>query len=76
MQRGAAMPWRCFGTAEQFPNARVIDPLEVFCRPDRCLPSGHGGVFYGDSNHLTALGNELLYRRFESSFRWVYGSDD
>jgi len=58
--------------AGQFPEARMIDPMEVFCEPNRCMPSSPRGVLYSDTNHLTVLGAELLYRRFESSFRWVY----
>jgi len=62
--------------AGQFPKARMIDPLEVFCAPDRCMPSSPRGLLYSDTNHLTALGAELLYRHFESSFRWVYELQD
>jgi peptidoglycan/LPS O-acetylase OafA/YrhL len=60
---------------EQFPNTRMIDPLEVFCKSDRCLASDARGSFYYDTDHLTPLGAELLYRHFESSFLWVNKSE-
>jgi len=56
-----------------FPNARMIDPLDVFCDRDKCWPFGPSGVFYADDNHLSALGVEKLYRHFQSDIGWVYG---
>ena len=29
--------------------------------------------YYVDKDHLSVLGTEMLYRRFERDFRWVYG---
>ena len=59
--------------AAAFPNVRLIDPLEVFCDRKICRPFGPAGVFYADSNHLSPLGAEMVYRKFEPDFRWVYG---
>lgn len=59
--------------ATAFPNARLIDPLDVFCDRDKCWPFGAKGVFYVDTDHLSSLGAEMLYRHFERDFRWVYG---
>ncbi|MGP0090118.1 MAG: acyltransferase family protein [Xanthobacteraceae bacterium] len=56
----------------RFPNARMIDPLEVFCDRDKCWPFGPQGVFYNDNDHLSALGGEMLYQHFQQDFRWVY----
>ena len=59
-----------------FPNARLIDPLDALCDRDRCWPFGPKGVFYRDNDHLNPLGTEVLYRHFESDFRWVYGDSN
>lgn len=59
--------------AAAFQNVRLIDPLDVFCHRSLCSPFGAAGIFYVDTDHLTALGDELLYRRFESDFLWVFG---
>jgi len=56
-----------------FPNARLIDPIDVFCAGDKCWPFASQGVFYVDTDHLSPLGAEMLYRHFERDFRWVYG---
>jgi peptidoglycan/LPS O-acetylase OafA/YrhL len=58
--------------AAAFPNVRLIDPLDAFCDRDQCAPFGPLGVYYLDTDHLTPLGAELLYRRFERDFLWVF----
>jgi hypothetical protein len=58
--------------AAAFPNVRLIDPLDVFCDSNNCSPFGPTGVFYLDTDHLSALGAELLYRHFERDFLWVF----
>ena len=58
--------------AAAFPNVRLIDPLDVFCNSNTCSPFGPTGVFYIDTDHLNPLGAELLYRRFERDFLWVF----
>jgi peptidoglycan/LPS O-acetylase OafA/YrhL len=55
-------------------NARLIDPLNVFCDRDHCWPFGAKGVYYTDNDHLSPLGAEMLYRAFEGDFRWVYSA--
>jgi hypothetical protein len=59
--------------AAAFPNARLIDPLDAFCDHDKCAPFGPQGIYYLDTDHLTPLGAELLYRHFEGDFLWVFG---
>jgi peptidoglycan/LPS O-acetylase OafA/YrhL len=59
--------------ASKFPNVRLIDPAEVLCDRDTCWPYNSQGLLYVDKDHLSVLGTELLYRRFERDFRWVYG---
>jgi peptidoglycan/LPS O-acetylase OafA/YrhL len=59
--------------ASKFPNARLIDPTEVFCDRERCSPFGPTGLFYYDANHTTELGAQMIYRRFKQDFLWVYG---
>ena len=61
------------GVAAKFPNVRLIDPAEVLCDRDTCWPFGPKGLYYVDKDHLSVLGTEMLYRRFEHDFRWVYG---
>ena len=58
--------------AAAFPNVRLIDPLDVFCDSDNCSRFGPTGFFYLDTDHLSALGAELLYRHFERDFFWVF----
>jgi len=58
--------------AAAFPNVRLIDPLDVFCDSNNCSPFGPTGVCYLDTDHLSALGAELLYRHFERDFLWVF----
>ena len=59
--------------AAAYPNVRLIDPIDVFCDRDKCWPFGPEGVFYVDTDHLSPLGAERLYRHFERDFSWVYG---
>jgi peptidoglycan/LPS O-acetylase OafA/YrhL len=66
--------WRVLhGVASKFRNVRLIDPAEVLCDRDTCQPFTANGLLYVDKDHLSVLGTELLYRRFERDFRWVYG---
>ena len=51
----------------------LIDPTDVFCDRTTCSPFGPAGVFYSDDNHLTTLGAEMVYRRFQGEFRWAFG---
>jgi len=57
-----------------YPNARLIDPINVFCDRDTCSAFGSDGAIYGDSHHLYPYGAEMIYRRFQSDFDWVYGA--
>ncbi len=59
-----------------FPNVRLIDPLDAFCDREKCASFGPNGVYYLDTDHLTPLGAELLYRHFERDFLWIFGKAD
>jgi peptidoglycan/LPS O-acetylase OafA/YrhL len=59
----------------KFPNARMIDPVEAFCDNDACWPFGPDGVYYVDYDHLSALGAEVLYKKFKSDFAWAVGKE-
>jgi peptidoglycan/LPS O-acetylase OafA/YrhL len=59
--------------AAAFPNVKLIDPFDVFCSPDICRPFGPEGVYYSDADHLSPLGAELLFNRFEREFLWASG---
>ena len=59
--------------AAKFPNVRLIDAVAVFCDAEYCRPFDGDGLLYSDTNHLTELGVEKLYRRYEGEFRWVFG---
>ncbi len=59
--------------AAAFPNVRVIDPMETFCDGQKCTSFGPQGVYYLDTDHLTSLGAEVLYRHFERDFLWIFG---
>ena len=64
---------RLQAVAVQFPNVRLIDAVTVFCDAEYCRPFDGDGLLYSDTNHLTALGVEKLYRRYEGEFRWAFG---
>jgi peptidoglycan/LPS O-acetylase OafA/YrhL len=59
--------------AGRLPGTMVVDPTDVFCDDTTCLPYGPGGVYFLDDNHLTALGAEMVYRRFQQEFDEVFG---
>jgi hypothetical protein len=59
--------------ASAFTNVRVVDPLNVFCDRDRCRSFGPNGVFYSDTDHVSAVGAEMLYQAHRGEFQWVYG---
>ena len=64
---------RLQAVAVKFPNVRLIDAAAVFCDTEYCRPFDGDGLLYSDTNHLTALGVEKLYRRYEGEFRWTFG---
>lgn len=59
--------------AARRPGTRLVDPLDVFCDRDKCVPFGERGAFYADENHITPLGAEMIYRAFQRDFLWVSG---
>jgi hypothetical protein len=74
VERRHSETWQVLrGVAAKFSNVRLIDPAEALCDRDTCWPFGPRGLYYVDKDHLSVLGTELLYARFEQEFRWVYG---
>ncbi|MCX5512640.1 hypothetical protein C3941_03910 [Kaistia algarum] len=58
--------------AAGLPNARVVDPTEIFCDERICLPNQDGAIVYMDPGHLNDLGAKLLYDHFRSDFEWAF----
>ncbi|MBN8998796.1 MAG: acyltransferase [Rhizobiales bacterium] len=59
--------------AASLPNARVVDPSEIFCDERVCVPFQDGGVTYMDYCRLNDFGAKLLYDRFRADFEWAFG---
>ncbi len=59
--------------ASQFPNLRVLDPLEMFCGPRLCRPYDDGGILFTDGDHLSLYGARRLLETFEADFAWAIG---
>ncbi|HET7714073.1 MAG TPA: SGNH hydrolase domain-containing protein, partial [Bauldia sp.] len=57
--------------AAQFPNVRVIDPIDLFCDERLCRPYDSGGPLYTDGDHLSVRGAEKLYAAFSKDFAWA-----
>ena len=58
---------------QNFPNARYVDPIDIFCDQRMCLPLKDDGVAYLDATHLNPYGAKLLFDRFEADFLWAFG---
>jgi hypothetical protein len=59
--------------ASRFEDARVLDPIEVFCSTSTCSPHLGRTLFYFDSNHMSPAGADRFLRAFRSDFEWAFG---
>jgi len=58
--------------AASLPNARVVDPTDIFCGERFCLPVQNGSITYMDAGHLNDYGARLLYEHFRADFEWAF----
>jgi len=52
-------------------SIRFISPIDVFCDAQTCRPFIGNKVLYDDGYHLWTSGVDLVWKAFESDFRWV-----
>jgi hypothetical protein len=58
--------------AERAPERiRFVSPMNVFCDAQTCRPYIGNKVLFEDRVHLWTAGVDLLWKAFESDFRWV-----
>ena len=62
------------GIVAEFPNARFVDPIEVFCDTRICLPQKNGAIAFFDDHHVNAIGAQAVYDAFRSDFAWAFGT--
>jgi peptidoglycan/LPS O-acetylase OafA/YrhL len=74
-QRRAAWTALLHEVAAPFPNARVIDPIDLFCDRVACRPYSADLILFRDDTHVSPAGAELIYRSFAADFAWVAESD-
>ncbi|MBN9432563.1 MAG: acyltransferase [Bosea sp.] len=62
------------GIVAEFPNARFVDPVEVFCDARICLPQKNGAIAFFDDHHVNAIGARAVYDAFRGDFAWAFGT--
>ncbi len=60
----------------RYPNARLIDPVDLFCDERICMPIKDGTLAFFDDNHVNAYGAKLIFDRFKSDFEWAFKEAD
>ncbi|SHE85724.1 Peptidoglycan/LPS O-acetylase OafA/YrhL, contains acyltransferase and SGNH-hydrolase domains [Kaistia soli DSM 19436] len=55
-----------------YPNARMIDPIDLFCDERICMPIKDGTLAFFDSNHLNAYGTKVLFDAFRADYLWAF----
>ena len=49
----------------KYPKITIIDPTPVFCDDKKCVIFENGKPLYGDTNHLTPLGEKKLFNEIK-----------
>lgn len=57
-----------------FDGVRAIDPFDVFCDAERCLPYAGDSILFSDTNHLSEIGALRLAERHAAAFEWAIGA--
>jgi SGNH domain (fused to AT3 domains) len=57
-------------------DARLIDPIGLFCTASDCRPHEGRTVYFSDSNHLSPAGEERLLEAYKSDFLWALTGDN
>ncbi len=55
------------------PRIEIWDPFPAFCDERVCSALGKEGPFFFDADHLSGLGNDRLYPRFEAFMAPLFG---
>ncbi|MGE0231680.1 MAG: acyltransferase family protein [Flavobacteriaceae bacterium] len=55
----------------KLPNARFIDPVEMFCDKTLCRPYVERSILYRDNNHLSLFGADWLYAKLRPHMVWA-----
>lgn len=55
----------------RFPEAALLDPIDVLCDADRCFSQRDGVALYADDNHLSAPAAELLLSSAYDDLVWL-----
>lgn len=58
------------------PNARYVDPIDLFCDSRLCRPYRDGVILYTDTDHLSRSGADYLYRSLKRDFVWAFTGKD
>lgn len=63
--RGIEIRQKLYEMAIQDPKIRLIDPLSLFCNPNKnqCYSLLKGEFLYGDDDHLARKGNEIIFQQ-------------
>ncbi|HVJ43414.1 MAG TPA: acyltransferase family protein [Dongiaceae bacterium] len=54
-------------------DVRLIDPFAVICDGTTCRQHRHGIPIYVDDNHLSRIGNDLVFGSYAGDFAWLFG---
>ena len=54
-------------------GVRTIDPFDVFCDAERCMPYSGDSILFSDTNHLSDIGALRLAERHAAEFEWAIG---
>ena len=73
-QRRRTMASLRFLTA-QFPDMRLIDPIELFCDEGMCRPYDEKHILYDDYHHVNDYGVAKLYAAFKQDFEWAFNGE-
>lgn len=55
--------------AQQLPMVRYVDPKDLLCRGDSCIFESDGQLLYGDTDHLSFAGAQLITSVLDGCFR-------
>ena len=55
----------------KLPNARFIDPVDLFCDDTFCRPYVQRSILYRDNNHLSLFGADWLYSKLRPHMVWA-----
>jgi peptidoglycan/LPS O-acetylase OafA/YrhL len=57
-------------------EVRYVDPFDIFCNTERCLPFVDDTILFRDTNHLTDLGTQRIIDAYRADFGWLMGASE